>query len=125
MHPAFHDLQSHLDSRVGTPTEGESKGFELNIANAVWGQQYREFRSLFLSTLQQSYGAGLMETDFRGAPESSRIRINVWVGDQTEGRITNLIAPGVVNSATRLVLANAVYFKAAWHLPFDEDATLP
>ena len=125
VHPVFHSLQSHLDSRAGAPTGGESKGFKLNIANAVWGQQGREFLSLFVSTVQQSYGAGLMEVDFAGAPESSRIRINDWVGDQTEGRITDLIAPGVVNSATRLVLANAVYFKAAWHLPFDEDATSP
>ena len=90
----------------------------MNIANAVWGQQDREFLSPIVSTLQQSYGAGLLEIDFRGAPESSRIRINDWISDQTQQRITDLIAPDVVNSDTRLVLANTVYFKAAWYLPF-------
>ena len=56
----------------------------------------------------KSYGAGLLEIDFRGAPESSRMGINDWISDQTQQRITDLIAPGGVNSATRLVLANAV-----------------
>ena len=125
VHPAFHSLQSHLDARVGTPASGESKGFKLNIANAVWGQQDRDLLTPFVSTLRQNYRAGLIETDFRGAPDASRIRINDWISDQTEQRITDLIGADVVNSATRLVLANAVYFKAAWHVPFDEDATSP
>ena len=125
VHPAFHDLHSHLDSGGEETAGGESKGFRLSVANAVWGQRGRDYLAPFVGELARHYGAGLMEADFAGAPEPSRSRINAWVGDQTEQRITDLIAPGVVNSATRLVLANAVYFKAAWHLPFDKDDTSP
>jgi serpin B len=45
------------------------------------------------------------------------------VAEQTEGRIEDLIAPGILDSMTRLVLTNAIYFKAAWAQPFNESAT--
>ena len=51
--------------------------------------------------------------------------INNWVKEQTEGKIVDLLPQGVVNTTTRLVLANAVYFNAAWRQPFPEGATKP
>jgi serpin B len=56
-------------------------------------------------------------------PEAARITINDWVAEQTEDRIPNLIAPGALDTLTRLVLTNAVYFNAAWANPFEEYAT--
>jgi serpin B len=61
--------------------------------------------------------------DFGGAPEESRITINDWVSEQTEGRIQNLIPQGAIDPLTRLVLTNAIYFNAAWANPFQEEAT--
>jgi len=51
------------------------------------------------------------------------VTINNWVSDQTEGRIEDLIPQGLIDTWTRLVLTNAIYFNAAWQYPFDEDAT--
>jgi len=104
-------------------TDGE--GFQLNIANAIWGQTGYSFLSDFLDTLAESYGAGLRLLDFAGAPEKSRLTINDWVSDETEDRIQDLLPQGSVTSLTRLVLTNAIYFNAAWALPFDESATQP
>src|SRR6266567_4119639 len=46
-----------------------------------------------------------------------------FIAGQTEGKITGLLSPGAIDSLTRLVLANAVYLKAAWSKPFPEDQT--
>jgi serpin B len=56
-------------------------------------------------------------------PESARQTINDWVADQTEDKIKDLIPDGALNAMTRLLLTNAIYFNAAWLLPFDEKAT--
>ena len=34
-----------------------------------------------------------------------------------------MLPPGAVDALTRLVLANAVYFKAGWQFPFNENLT--
>ena len=49
--------------------------------------------------------------------------INAWVSDQTKERIQDLIPQGAIDSDTRLVLSNAIYFKATWLEPFEESLT--
>jgi serpin B len=61
--------------------------------------------------------------DFATDAGAARVTINDWVENQTEGRIKDLIPPGVVNAATRLVLTNAIYFNAAWQHPFESHLT--
>ncbi len=123
LHPAFNALALELDSR-GEGAEGrDGEGFRLNIVNAIWGQLDYEFLAEFLDLLAVNYGAGLRVLDFIGAPEESRLTINDWVSDQTEGRIEDLIPAGLITIWTRLVLTNAIYFNAAWEYPFEEDMT--
>ena len=123
LHPAFNDLDLEL-ARRGEGAEGkDGEGFRLNIVNAIWGQKDYEFLSDFLDLLAENYGAGLRVLDFASAPEESRITINNWVSDQTEGRIEDLIPQGLIDALTRLVLTNAIYFNAAWQYPFEEDMT--
>lgn len=98
-------------------------GLELSIANSLWGQTGYPFLPSFLCLLGEVYGAPLRELDFRADPEAARRTINRWVEEETRERIRNLIPPGGIDPDTRLVLANAVYFKAAWMFPFSERAT--
>lgn len=123
LHPALNSLELKLASR-GEGAEGkDEEGFRLNIANSIWGQEDYEFLDEFLDVLAENYGAGLRLLDFINAPEESRITINDWVSDRTEGRIEDLIPQGAIDTLTRLVLTNAIYFNAAWLNPFSEDAT--
>jgi len=123
LHPAFNWLDAELAKR-GEGAEGkDEEGFRLNIVNAIWGQKDYEFLSEFLDVLAENYGAGLRILDFVTETEKSRLTINDWVSDQTEGRIEDLIPPGAIGALTRLVLTNAIYFNAAWEYPFDEDMT--
>jgi len=123
LHPAFNWLDAELAKR-GEGAEGkDGEGFRLNIVNAIWGQKDYEFLTDFLDVLAENYGAGLRILDFITETERSRLTINDWVSDQTEGRIEDLIPQGAIDALTRLVLTNAIYFNAAWEYPFDEEMT--
>jgi len=123
LHPAFNWLDAELASRGEGAAGKDGEGFRLNIVNAIWGQKDYEFLSDFLDVLAENYGAGLRILDFITETEASRLAINQWVSDQTEGRIKDLIPQDAIDALTRLVLTNAIYFNAAWENPFDEDMT--
>ncbi|MFC1956266.1 serpin family protein [Chloroflexota bacterium] len=123
LHQAFNSLDQELASRGEGAKGKDEEGFRLNIVNAIWGQKDYAFLTSFLDTLAENYGAGLRILDFINESEQSRITINDWVSDETEGRIKDLIPQGAIDALTRLVLTNAIYFNAAWQYPFNEDAT--
>ena len=79
----------------------------------------------YLEALASRFGAGLRLVDYVAATEAARKLINGWVDDQTEQRIPELLAPGILTTDTRLTLVNAIYLKAPWQTPFSLDATKP
>jgi serpin B len=103
--------------------EGAEAPYALHTANALWGQQGYHFLPAFETLLQRSYGAAFEEVDFQGAAEEARRTINAWVAKQTRDKIQDLIARGVLDSSTRLVLTNAIYFKGTWSSPFPARQT--
>ena len=123
LHSSFNALDLELAGRGASAKGKQGKGFQLNIANAIWGQEGNEFVAEFLDVLVENYGAGLRLTDFVNAPEEARVNINNWASDQTHGRIEDLIPQGAIDTWTRLVLANAIYFDAAWQHPFKAEST--
>ena len=123
LHSAFNGLDLELAGRGEGAKGTDEEGFRLNIVNALWGQEDFEFLSEFLDLVAENYGAGLNLLDFVNAAEDSRIIINDWVSEQTEGKIEDLIQPGVIDRLTRLVLTNAIFFNAAWLNPFRESQT--
>ncbi|MCJ7717395.1 MAG: serpin family protein [Anaerolineales bacterium] len=120
LHPAFNALDQHLVSLANMDIpEDQGDPFQLNIANAIWGQKDFHFEADFLDILAANYGAGLRLLDYVEEPEESRQNINQWVSDQTQEKIQDLIPQGAINSDTRMVLSNAIYFKATWLEQFE------
>jgi serpin B len=117
LHAAFNALDQAL--RAEDETEG---AFRLHLINAIWGQEGYTFLAPFLDTLAEHYGAGMRLLDF-GASEAARETINAWAREETEDRIAELLPGGAIDASTTLVLANAIYFKAAWLAPFEPGAT--
>ncbi|MCC5877445.1 MAG: serpin family protein [Candidatus Sumerlaeia bacterium] len=115
-HPAWRDLLDRF-------SEGEIRDVDLRIANRLWGQTGYEFLSRYLEDGLEYYNAPLAELNFSGEPEPSRVTINDWVEEQTNNRIKDLIPPGAIDTTTRLVLTNAIYMKADWARPFQNDKT--
>ncbi|HEX4084441.1 MAG TPA: serpin family protein [Chthoniobacteraceae bacterium] len=116
------DLQKDIGSCLKSLNEGK-RPCRLSLANALWGQKGFPFLPDFLSLLKTDYGAGLQELDFRHDPQGATQTINDWVATKTLDKIQNLIAPGILTPATRLVLTNAVYFKGTWDIPFKKAET--
>jgi serpin B len=125
LHPVFNRLALELAGR--SKVEGLKPGqeFHLNVANSLWGQDGFAFEQPFLDVLARNYAAGMRLVDYQKDAEAARREINDWVSGSTEQRIKDIIPPGALDALTRLVLANAVYFKAAWQEPFDKHLTQP
>ena len=97
--------------------------YEMAIANSVWTQDGAPVQPAFLDRINRYYGGGHQSVDFRNAAEQARAAINRWIEDHTKQRIVDLIPAGGLDSNTRLVLANAVYFRGKWVRPFDPEHT--
>jgi len=122
LHPAFNALDQDLATR-GESKSDEEEPLQLNIANAVWAEQTYPFLQEFLDLIASNYGAGIQLADFVKQYESIRKEINDWVYDQTQEKIKDLLPDGALNPDTRMVLVNAIYFKADWLSQFDADDT--
>jgi len=106
----------------GTPPSSRARAM-LRMVNRLWAQRGGPFVEAFLVRLSDSYRAPLGSLDFMRAPELSREAINRWVSEQTAHEIKDMIEPGGIDAATRLVLTNAVLFKGKWTEPFDRSLT--
>jgi len=117
VHSAFGELQRQLGEA------GKQEGIELNIANALWGQEGHPFLPGFLNSARGQYRANVNQVDFKTGAEAARGEINRWVEQQTKDKIKDLLPPGSLSPATRLVLANAIYFKGLWAKPYAKTET--
>jgi serpin B len=117
LHPAFQALNQAI-------MPGEDAGYDLHVANALWGMKGHTFQPSFLEVLSTSYQAPLQEVDFASS-EAARATINDWVAKATNDKIKDLIPQGVLDALTRLVLTNAIYFKGNWASQFKPAQTKP
>jgi serpin B len=108
----FGELQRELE------TLQEEGAVELNIANALWAQVGYPFLPAFLQTARAQYQASINQADFSTQAAAASDEINNWVAQKTQNKIQNILSPGTLDHLTRLVLANAIYFKGLWTIPF-------
>lgn len=97
---------------------GVYQDFMLTVVNRLFGQSDYPFAPPFLDALEKSYRAPLMRSDFKNDPEQGRAEINKWVARETSNRIANLLPEKSLTKLTRLVLVNALHFRASWKYKF-------
>lgn len=117
LHPAFAALQQELAG------DGKKRGYQLQVANALWGQLGYPFKNDFLDTTRANYGGAFQPLDFKNNPEQARQTINTWVEKQTQDKIKGLLRKGIIKTNTRMVLTNAIYFKGDWAAKFKKEFT--
>lgn len=123
LHPTFDALTDRVTAvPVNALPDHEERGFELRIANALWGLRGLPFYADYLELVNTYYEGGFQEVDFR-QPEQAAEQINTWVEEQTEDRIQDLIDPDLISGETSLILTNAIYFNADWAIPFTAEGT--
>lgn len=111
----WHSLDTDLTAAA------KAASIQLSSANSVWLQKGFAIRESFLNALTTYYDSGVWTADFAQGMPAALAAINAWTSKNTRGKITKLFDE--LDPATRVVLANAVYFKAAWEQPFDASAT--
>ena len=115
LHNAFSDI---LGSLVNS-----NDSYLLRIANKMFLQENKPILHEFRNITSTLYRAEASNVDFIGNTEGSRKEINEWVDTQTNHKITQVVPRGAIDSRTRLVLVNAIYFKATWYKQFDKEYT--
>ena len=99
-------------------------GCEIKTANSLWVQNDYPFLKSYLDIIKKYYAGEAANVDFKRKTEEARKKINDWTKEKTNGKIEDLFPKGSLNQITRLVLANAVYFKGMWLNQFDEKETM-
>jgi serpin B len=96
--------------------------YTLSTANSLWVQEGYDVLKDYLDTIESYYLGEVNRVDFRKASETSQA-INGWIESKTNNKIKDMFSPGSFNEMTRVVLANAVYFKGKWVKQFDKSDT--
>ncbi|MBL8750681.1 MAG: serpin family protein [Planctomycetes bacterium] len=96
----------------------------FRMSNDLWAQSGYPIVPAFANTLRTTFAAASHDMDFAKDPEAARKTINAHVAKTTNGRIAELIPVGLLDSTTRVVLTNALWFKAPWVEPFHQSGTV-
>ena len=103
---------------------GQGTGsFQLRLANSLWWQEGFELRQVFSDTLRKRLGATVKPLDFSTIPDRAVGTINGWASRETGGQIKELLPRGSLTPLTRLLVANAITFRATWQTRFNADYT--
>lgn len=97
------------------------ENFTLEAANQMYVANNYRLVEQFQSVMKDNFGAPAQSVNF-GA-DDTRMSINKWVEEFTHSKIKDLLPGGSIDSLTRLVLVNAVYFKGDWMRKFDQTLT--
>jgi serine protease inhibitor len=109
-------------SRFGEP-QPRTQTYQIRLADSLWIQAGYPIRDEFQSLLQDQFGIEDSRVDFRRDPVEACQRINQWTGEQTGGRITEVIFPESLPPPTKLVMSICLYLRASWRKPFWEEST--
>ncbi|XP_061179384.1 serpin B8-like [Saccostrea echinata] len=114
VHTAFASYLDFLSKETGNCT--------LKTANRIYQSMRFKPKESFLQNCNKHFKATVEAVDFSQS-EEARKKINSWVSQHTENKIRDLIPARALNSATFMVLVNAIYFKGNWNSKFESKHT--
>ncbi|RUS71334.1 hypothetical protein EGW08_020899 [Elysia chlorotica] len=118
------DIHEHFRSYL-TLLQNHSDKFKLSTASRIFIQEKFKILDQFKTSTKKFYLAEPENADFVHQAEIERQKINRWVSKETEDKIQDLLPGGAVDSLTRMIIVNAIYFKGDWDAQFDERQTQP
>jgi len=96
---------------------------QLNIANALFQDKDLKVKDDFMGLIRSCYKSQVDQVDFKQQLEQTRQKINQVISEKTHEKIPELFKKGDLNAQDRIVLANAIYFKASWKQSFSKGST--
>ncbi|KAK4878222.1 hypothetical protein RN001_010728 [Aquatica leii] len=91
----------------------------VNVADKVYVTNDVKLSQDFKNTALDVYNSDIENIDFR-TPDVTVRKVNKWVSDQTNNYIRDLLVPSDVDSTTKAILVNTLFFKANWVKKFDK-----
>jgi serpin B len=119
------ELEDSVAHLLGGPLRDTSEfgGPSVAFAYGVWNDMTRPMKPAYRDAVVGTYKAEVSAVDFRNDLEHATLQINAWAAEATRNLITSVVPPRSLPPDTKLVLANAIYFKGKWELPFYESLT--
>ncbi|XP_071450282.1 leukocyte elastase inhibitor-like isoform X3 [Hetaerina americana] len=117
------DLKSMKNRFSSIFEASQNNSYTLRVATRMFVQRNYTLKQNFVNSSLEVFNCGVAEVDFVEEPVLALNSVNGWVEENTGGLIKNLLSEDAITSDTRLVLANAVYFKGKWAQPFDKANT--
>ena len=91
---------------------------DIRIANSIWIKDGFDVKQKFVDTNKEYFDALVENAKFN---QETVKRVNDWCKENTNGKIESILDRFA--DGDRMLLINALYFKAAWSKPFQERNT--
>ncbi|WJX41295.1 hypothetical protein P8452_28667 [Trifolium repens] len=122
---SIHDLTSFFSKLVPFMLKDAAPfgGPRLSFANGVWVEKTLPLRPSFKRIVSSDYKATLASVDFLTKALEVRKEVNLWADKETNGFIKEILPQESVDNLTKLIFANALYFKGVWNESFPRRMT--
>ncbi|XP_010016795.1 PREDICTED: serpin B12-like [Nestor notabilis] len=87
------------------------------------GNTLEQIEKQYLDSTKKFYRSELEPVNFKYTEEEVTDKINIWVENETKGKIKDLFSAGFIDPSTVLVLVSAIYFKGKWAVEFKKEDT--
>ncbi|NXJ59215.1 SPB10 protein, partial [Rostratula benghalensis] len=116
-HKQAEDIHSGFKELLTAINQPKSS-YSLRSANGIYVDKTFPLLPTYIQLIKNYYKAETSMMNFRTAPGQTAKEINTWIEKQTEGKIKNMLSSQDVLNDTKLILVNAIYFKAEWETKF-------
>ncbi|KAL5718046.1 hypothetical protein ACHQM5_010985 [Ranunculus cassubicifolius] len=116
-------LKSRASKLISALTRSNNEGVKLSFVGGVWVDESMKLTQNFNADAETIYKAKAEEVDFKKNAKEMITTVNQWAAECTNGLIDSLLPEGSIDEDTRVVLANALYFKGKWSCPFEKKIT--
>uniref|UniRef100_A0A914NI95 Serpin domain-containing protein n=1 Tax=Meloidogyne incognita TaxID=6306 RepID=A0A914NI95_MELIC len=116
------ETHAYFGKQLNSYNDDKPKNYTLEMANKVFVQKGFKILEEFKNFINENYGGRFELLNFEENVEAAKL-INEFVEKSTHDKIKNIISPDALNSDTRLLLINAIYFKGKWISTFDPKLT--
>ncbi|KAM0839154.1 hypothetical protein ACQ4PT_060500 [Festuca glaucescens] len=119
------ELEEFISTMVADALKerSDSGGPSVAFACGVWSDLTQPLKPAYREAVMGTSMAEARAVDFHGNAEEAAEQINAWFADVTRNLINDVVSTGSFKTKTDVVLANAIYFKGKWDLPFYERNT--
>ena len=96
--------------------------FTLATANKIFIRKGVKVKQRFLENLKKHFNSSVSAIDTTKSANAART-INKWIENNTGCKLKDVVKANMITESTRMLIINAIYFKAKWKIPFNKNYT--